>query len=174
MELTYRTKEEWAQCKREFYQETIKKNKEKIEKAREKRKATGEAGAEEENDKSYPHGTILSFKGIGDEQKRNELKPIFAEFGDVGYIDFLDGASEGLVRYKTAEDATKALKELIDSKREFGGNVPTLSILEGEDEKKYWDVVAASMKAQGGRGGRGGRGRGRGGGRGRGNKKQKT
>jgi len=182
-QLIYQTKEAWAQQKREAFQAKKQKKKEGkggAEDTGEKRKASGEAGEEEENtEESYPRGTILSFKGIGGDQKRYELKPIFAEFGEVGYIDFTDAASEGFVRYNTAEDTTKALKELTDSKRELGGQVPTLSILEGEEEKKYWDVVAASKKAQGGKGGRGGRGRGgRGGrgrgGRGRGNKKQKT
>jgi lupus La protein len=179
--ITHQTKESWAQEKRDAFQAKKQKKKEQKEqkqqkeKPGEKRKA--DDGPQDGDEESYPRGTIISFKGVGEGVNRFDLKPVFAEYGDVAYVDFQDKAVEGLVRYKTAEDASKALKELTESKREFGGSVPTLVLLEGEEEKKYWDVVAASSKAQGKRGGRGGRGgkggRGRGG-KGRGGKKQKT
>jgi len=177
--LLYQTKEAWAQEKREAFQNKKAKKAEKKEKQEKDGKKRKEPEDPESNNEAeeYTKGLILSVKGVGESLKREDLKPVFAEFGDVLFLDFVANATDAYVRYASPEDASKALEALTASKREFGAKVPSLSILEGDEEKKYWELVAKAKadKRQSGRG-RGGRGRGRGG-RGRGggkSKKQKT
>jgi len=177
--LTYQSKEVWAQEKREAFQKkkAIQKEKKKEQKEKSEKKGKDKKRKEpdEEEEEEYTKGLILSYKGIGP-QKREDLKPIFSEFGDVQFVDHTANAENGYIRFAAPEQASKAVESLTASKREFGGKVPTLAILEGEEEQKYWQALNEAKKGgRGGRGrGRGGRGgRGRGGGRGGKSKRQK-
>ncbi|EFA79127.1 Lupus La protein [Heterostelium album PN500] len=126
-------------------------------------------------------GTILSIKSIGTGLMREDLKATFSQYGEVEYVDFNNSNDFGSIRYKTAESAKRALEAMTTEKKELGGKLPELSILEGEEEQKEFEKIKEKKQAKsarGGRGGRGGRGRGGRGGRGRGgfksNKKQKN
>eukprot|EP01132_Coremiostelium_polycephalum_P006115 gene6115-7620_t len=179
-ELIYQTFADFANEKKEQQKQfiTSKQNKRKssggdlkdeVEKEdkEEKEDEEEEAAAEEEEKEEIVPGTIVSFTGCGTGLHRGDIKQIFAEYGDVLFVGFNTNDTSGSVRYKTAESAKKAMETLTTDKKEFAGQVPTYSILEGEEEKKAWEKVFemkrnSKNKPAGGKGGRGGRG-GRGG-----------
>ncbi|GAM19144.1 hypothetical protein SAMD00019534_023190 [Acytostelium subglobosum LB1] len=123
-------------------------------------------------------GTLLTFKGIGEGLNFSEIKTAFAQYGNVVYVDYQEKEDNGMVRFSSADATKRAMEAFIAEKKELGGKVPELAILEGEEEKEAWEDLLAARKAAAGKGGRGGRGRGRGGrgrGRGRGGfKKQRS
>jgi len=77
--------------------------------------------------------------GIGQDILRDQIKHVFSAFGPVAFVD--NKKSEGFVRFQNAESAAKALQEL---KQEFGGVVPTLRLLEGQEEETYWASIIDS------------------------------
>ena len=105
---------------------------------------------------------------VPDGQTIGTLRETFGEAaGNVKFVELVPETTLGYVRFADAESASKALK--MDGMGE-------MSLLEGEDEKQYWDKIGAGSGGRGGgkgrgrgRGGKGGRGKGKGGrGKGRG------
>ncbi|KYR03064.1 Lupus La protein [Tieghemostelium lacteum] len=118
-------------------------------------------------------GCIIAFDNMT--SQRGELSTFFTQYGEVAFVGYNSAETVGTVRYTNPENAKNALAKLQEEKKEIGGKVPNYRLLDGEDEKKEWDVLIEKEKnrqqsggKRGGRGGRGGRGRG---GRGRGGKK---
>eukprot|EP00698_Gefionella_okellyi_P018661 TRINITY_DN5624_c0_g1_i1.p1 TRINITY_DN5624_c0_g1~~TRINITY_DN5624_c0_g1_i1.p1 ORF type:complete len:339 (+),score=60.95 TRINITY_DN5624_c0_g1_i1:55-1071(+) len=121
--------------------------------------------------------TVLHVSNVGEGAQREDLKAIFENFS-IAYIDFQREVVEGHIRFKTAENATSALKYAEETKPQVKGKEIKVELIQGEAEKKYWADLAESrtarfaMKRERDRGGkrggfkRGGRG-GRGGKRGR-------
>jgi uncharacterized membrane protein YgcG len=99
------------------------------------------------------------------------LKTALSEHGKIGYIDIDADKDVCIVRFNEAESAKNALKALNEDKIKIRDKELVASLLEGDEEKKYWDENILNSKSDGfhkkgrGRGGRGrgGRGRGRGG-----------
>mmetsp|Transcript_1619 Transcript_1619/g.2764 ORF Transcript_1619/g.2764 Transcript_1619/m.2764 type:complete len:411 (-) Transcript_1619:75-1307(-) len=128
-----------------------------------------EAPAKEE--KKFTPGRIVSVKGVGVLQNRDQLKSALEPFGQVMYVDYPDGAEEGFVRFASSEGATAAVEAFADGQREILSKVATIVVIDGDQEKEYWEKVqAASANRKDKRGGRRG-GRRRGGGRGGGRRK---
>lgn len=50
-----------------------------------------------------------------------------------------------LFRFATVDSAPKAKESLTESKKEVGGKVPSLSLLEGDAEKEFWEHVWAEQ-----------------------------
>lgn len=157
--------------------------KEEVQKRKEgKRKSTDDAEEgdkkeskrakteEPKEEKTHARGVLIKYKEIGPDVDRETLKAVFGEFGKVAFVDHSKGNVEGVVRMDTPEEAKKAVETLTSSKKEIGGKVPTLSILEATDEDEYW---AKTKESRGGKGGRGGRGGARGGRGGRGGKRRR-
>jgi len=97
-----------------------------------------------------------------------DVKAYFAKFGKVRYVDFKNDQS-AIVRFYDPEPAKIAVLEIAEKKSEIRGNVIEGRLLEGEEEKKYWDeeILPHMQRESSKRGRGGGRGqRGRGGGRG--------
>lgn len=137
----------------------------------------GAEGATEKADEAHPTGVVLRLTGVGANVDREALKAAFGKYGNVVFVDFSRGDTDGYVRFETADAASKAVSGVPEDKLELGGQVPQVALVQGEAEEEYWKRVRESKKkAKGasGRGGRGGRGGKRGGGRGRGAKRQKT
>jgi len=96
-----------------------------------------------------------------------DLKAHFAKFGKVRYVDCSKEKQSAIVRFYEPEPSKIALAEIAEKKLEIQGNVIEGRLLEGEEEKKYWDEqVIPRIPRGGGRFGKRGRGRGRGGSRG--------
>jgi len=177
--LEYQTRENWQQEKREASQ----KYKDKREEKTKKRKAETVEPVEEP---TFTKGVMVFFEGVGPDQKREDLKPLFSAYGAVAFLDFSANQESGYARFEKPEDAVKAVKGLTEDKTELGGKVPQLKVLEGEEETQYWEKVSKDKNARykqskgkrgggrgGGRGSRGGGRGGRGGGRGGGGKRVK-
>lgn len=125
-------------------------------------------------------GLILKFDGFGPGVTREDIREAFEAQGEIAWVDFHRGNSEGYLRFAREGDARDACTAMTEAKTEFGGKVPTFSVLSGEAEETYWKQMwdkkdqmvenAKRKRREGGRGGHGGRGgrRFRGGGRGRG------
>jgi len=92
--------------------------------------------------KEWKKGLIISFTNIGADQTRETLREIFEAYAPLQYIDFHKGKEDGHLRFSTPEGAKKALEEMTSSKREIGGKVPVLKLLEGEAEENYLKQVA--------------------------------
>lgn len=127
-------------------------------------------------------GMVLKFEGVGANLKRHEIKKAFQELGgDVAWVGFQEGDSEGCVRFGLEGDAKKIVDAITDKKAEIGGAVPKVWMLEGEEEEEWWkaawekmDAAGQKRRFDGGNGARGGKRRrsGRGGFRGRGRRHQ--
>jgi len=69
--------------------------------------------------------------------------------------------NNAIIRFFDPEPSKIAVAEMAEKKLEFGGNVIEGKLLEGEEEKKYWDeqILPRISSSRGGRGGkRGGKG----------------
>jgi hypothetical protein len=122
-----------------------------------------------EDELEFKAGVIVKFTGIPEDKRddsKGPLKEHFSKFGKVNYLEYRpEGPGEGYVRYNDPESATDALAKVETEK--FGDLALNLSILDGEEEKAYWDrLLEFNRKKKSGfnkrskRGGRGGRGRG--------------
>lgn len=134
--------------------------------AQKKAKAEGASSSSTSAPKEIPKGCILRIEGIGAGASREDLTSICGQFGEIAYVDFQRDLSDGFVRFADPESAKKALATLTEAKTEFKGAVPTLRLLEGEEEELYIAKSIEAMKEKyqqknrnkGGKGGRGGKG----------------
>eukprot|EP00903_Cladosiphon_okamuranus_P015589 g14394.t1 len=125
----------------------------------------------------YEAGKILHIVDIPESGvSRESLKNAVQSFGNALFVDFSFGAREAWIRMEHVSEAAAALNAAKDVGLELAPEVEqkgTVSLLEGDDEKTYYERVE-KLKAErnnrsNSRGrGRGRRGKGRGGGRGRG------
>jgi lupus La protein len=139
--------------------------------------STGKRKADDEADREvkveYTAGLIFHVKAIPADATLPELKDFFKNLSDVKFVDREAGAEEAHVRCADAAAAV-TLKEALDGgvalRKDADLSNITYTMLEGEEEEKYWSkIVAGAKNGGGGRGGgRGGRGGGRGGRGGRG------
>jgi hypothetical protein len=49
-------------------------------------------------EKEHPKGVILRFEGVGENQTRETLRPIFEAYGHVAYIDFEQNKAAGYLQ----------------------------------------------------------------------------
>lgn len=89
-------------------------------------------------DRTFTLGLILKFEGFGPDVTREDIRETFEPHGEVAWIDFARGDSEGHIRFTRENAATTACKHFTESKTEFGGKLPTFHVLEGEAEEAYW------------------------------------
>eukprot|EP00753_Platysulcus_tardus_P018562 PLAT6918.1.p1 GENE.PLAT6918.1~~PLAT6918.1.p1 ORF type:complete len:337 (+),score=194.66 PLAT6918.1:51-1013(+) len=132
----------------------------------EKRKAAyAEAAAEEEKQEDFTtkeidqKGVVVSFSGVGDDVSREDFKEQFGEYGEVAYVDFSRGDTSGYVRMTSTEAVAAAVAGLAEKEVKFGGAVPKLAVLEGDEEKEYWIKLWTQQRARRGQKRRGGGGR---------------
>ncbi len=115
----------------------------------------------------FKRGTVLCLSGIGKEPEatREDLRDMFAKYGEISFISYSRGQETAEVRFAEEGAAEKAIAE-VHEKLSVGGAPVKATTLSEEDEKEYYKTIAArcsEKRARGGaRGGRrGGRGRGR-------------
>jgi len=94
----------------------------------------------------YDPGKLLKITNINEisnddediKQLRDFMKAAMAEYGNV-YID--DSSKESyILRFADPEAAKKALKALTEDKKQIRDKTLNASILEGEEEKTYWEI----------------------------------
>eukprot|EP00769_Ergobibamus_cyprinoides_P004488 gnl/Ergobibamus_cyprinoides/68.p1 GENE.gnl/Ergobibamus_cyprinoides/68~~gnl/Ergobibamus_cyprinoides/68.p1 ORF type:complete len:252 (+),score=112.33 gnl/Ergobibamus_cyprinoides/68:297-1052(+) len=147
------------------------------EKTREKRDRDGDARDAPKRERTYVSGVILKLSGLTGGIDRDQIRDIFMEHGEVRFVNYRpqDGDTDAEIRF-VEEDPTVA-KQICDkmsadeaARPALGdaGKDYTLRVLEGEEEKSYWEAIwaRADTRAAGSkfkRGGRGSYGKGRGG-----------
>jgi len=150
--------------------EEMKKEKKEKQEGRTENTETAGAEGEQEEDIFKP-ALILEVANVPISTDRKELRAHFEKFGRVRYADFHNpGSGKAFIRFLEAESAKSGLAAVTDKTLTLGDAALAARILEGDEEKKYWDEKIKPFQAanrNGGRGGgRGWRGRGRGRGRG--------
>jgi len=94
----------------------------------------------------FTKGVVIGLKNVGGGINRMVLKDIFGKFGKVNFVDFPQDSSEGFVRMDDPEDVKKAIEDFKTNNTKIGGNVPELTILEGDAENAYWEKILSSKK----------------------------
>ncbi|KAF2076468.1 hypothetical protein CYY_002208 [Polysphondylium violaceum] len=157
-ELLFQTYKQFITEKKEEKEKFLSSNPDKKRKAtKDLKDETEQEEKEQEEEDKMVTGTILTFAGVGENLHRGNIKEIFSQYGEVLFVGFNTNDTDGNVRFKTADSATRAMEGLTAEKKEFGGKVPTYKILDGEDEKKEWDKIFEMKKNASGKGGKGGK-----------------
>jgi RNA recognition motif-containing protein len=90
----------------------------------------------------FDEGSLVHITNIGRKEKVVfiELKDLFKEYG-VAFVEFPYNSkkSESVVRFNTAASAKIATEALQKNETKIGGNIPTLTILKGSEEKAILD-----------------------------------
>jgi len=120
--------------------EIIEDRPQKKKKKRDERDTDG-ANEAEKDEREFVKGLVLKFEGIGPGVSREDLREIYGEFGVVAWVDFSRDEADGFIRFAELGSAEKALAQLKENKKEIGGKVPEMSVLQGEPEKEFWDNV---------------------------------
>ncbi|XP_043549625.1 lupus La protein [Chiloscyllium plagiosum] len=113
-------------------------------------------------------GCLLKFAGdLADQTCREDIHEIFSNHGEIQWIDFIRGAKEGNILFKTnAKEALEKATEAHGGKLQLRDKDVTWEIVEGEEEKTILKKILEdqreslnkrSFKARRGRG-RGGKG----------------
>lgn len=114
-------------------------------------------------------GSVLKLLALGPSCSRETIKEVFGEYGQIAFVDFERGWSDGWLRFDDASDAAAAAAGFCAKPVDVGGAIPTVSLLVGEEETAYLkkaELERGNKFNRGGRGGRGGHSRGGRGGRG--------
>eukprot|EP01116_Phalansterium_solitarium_P002619 TRINITY_DN1275_c0_g1_i2.p1 TRINITY_DN1275_c0_g1~~TRINITY_DN1275_c0_g1_i2.p1 ORF type:complete len:556 (+),score=82.12 TRINITY_DN1275_c0_g1_i2:733-2400(+) len=87
-------------------------------------------------------GLILHVSGLPPACTRPQLKGLFPASA---YVDFTPSRDHAHIRFRSAQDAQAAAASVEPARASISPSVE-LKILEGEDERKYFDVIAKSIK----------------------------
>lgn len=124
---------------------------------------------------TWDKGVIACFKDIANGACREDLQEALENYGEPRFVDFRRDATVAHIRFGSPEETKSIVEKFIEDKATICGEVPTVSVIEGEEEATYWGEVERKFRERnknrnnGRQGGRGrGRGRGRPRGRGRG------
>ena len=80
-------------------------------------------------------GCVIAMENLSDDTSREDIKDLFAEFGEVAWVDSSRGETKAQIRFKDADVAKAAYDGLKDAGKEIKGSVPTFRMLEGQEEK---------------------------------------
>ncbi|KAI8488711.1 hypothetical protein Bbelb_334940 [Branchiostoma belcheri] len=75
--------------------------------------------------------------GAPDDTVREEVSKVFQTFGDVKWIDFNKGDTQGTVRF-ASPGAAEAAAQVADGKVTLKGAELSCRVMEGEEEKTHW------------------------------------
>eukprot|EP00045_Choanoeca_perplexa_P005651 m.47489 g.47489 ORF g.47489 m.47489 type:complete len:366 (-) comp13229_c0_seq2:3-1100(-) len=92
-------------------------------------------------------GCVVHLTNVSEDCSREDLKDVFEEFGEVAWVDYSRGESEGYIRFKAADQTTKAVETLTERKTSIKDKVPTLKLLQDQEEMDYWLKVDEERKA---------------------------
>lgn len=127
------------------------KNRHEKKKAAHKRKAgaTREAETKGEDNFQFESGLIVKFEGVPESTRREDLQERFGPYGEIKYIEFSTGLTEGYLRFADAASARAAAEAIqkgdLKVKEEDPAPV-TGALVEGDAEKEYWDKVKQKSK----------------------------
>jgi len=65
------------------------------------------------------------------------LKQVLSEYGKIGYVDMKE--ENFVIRFHETQSAQNAIKSLVQDKKKIRDKELNAVIMEGEEEKKYWE-----------------------------------
>jgi len=204
--LTVESMADWL-ARKKLNKEEKTKGDENVGEKRKGQDEDSDDGAEEDSDEDKPveeeviavkkedgfdivwkEGCVIRIEGLPEECDREAIQEAVQDEKKLLYYDYSKGQENGAIRFAEPSDKVKELANKLNNGEIKIKNqaVKSAKVLEGDEEKEYWQKVVEWKRKQrqqrsqsGGRDGRGGRGRGRGGGRrgggrggGRGNNKR--
>jgi hypothetical protein len=100
----------------------------------------------------WEKNTVISFTAVPEGCDREMIQDAFESVEGVDakadlYIDYSRGESDGSVRFKTVNaEIANIAKKFVDGELTIGGTkVGGATVLEGEEEEKYWTLAAEQM-----------------------------
>ncbi|XP_043273377.1 la protein homolog [Venturia canescens] len=147
-ELIRKYSEDYALEKAKEKEERKLKKGEKKEKETNENDHDSEGGADETNGKfELPKGSLVHFTGTSANTRREAIKKSLMELGgEVAYIDYEMGKSEGWVRLQDANSGKALVEKMNDGKLTINDDVLTFRALEGEEETTYLADVEKTIK----------------------------
>jgi len=97
----------------------------------------------------------MEVSNVPSDTSHTDIKAHFAKFGKVRYVDFNRDKNNAIIRFYDPEPPKIAVVEIAEKKMEILGNVIEGKLLEGEEEKKYWDEQIIPRISSGNQRGRG-------------------
>ncbi|GFN83327.1 LA protein like protein, partial [Plakobranchus ocellatus] len=86
---------------------------------------------------------VLHISGMNQETEREDVREFFLKHGDVSWVDFDRGVTEGYIRLKEPNGAFSTLESL--NKLEGGvvinGASVHVRVVEGDEELQYWQKM---------------------------------
>ena len=126
------------------------------------KRQAGEGGEAVAKEVEFTKGQIVVIRELADGLDFEALKEKFGgKEGGCAFVEVVPDMPLAYVRFNSAEQAQAALSV---------EGVGTAAVLEGDDEKQYWEKIASGGGGKGGGKGKGGKGKGKGKGRGKGGK----
>jgi RNA recognition motif-containing protein len=140
-ELFVQPMKEWLELKEK------EEGEEKSDKRKRKSSAEdeGKEAADDEFDIVWNPGCVISVKGFPDNCDREAIREAMKDYVPSDpkelYLDFSRGQKSGALRFETPTDKIKELAEKLNSGEIeiIGCKVESAHVLEGEEEKTYWD-----------------------------------
>lgn len=91
--------------------------------------------------REFVKGLVLRFAEVPDSISREDLKEAFQDCGDIAWVDFERGQTEGHIRFALAEGAAAAVGALKSGSVKLNESAFTGSLLTGDEETQYWEKV---------------------------------
>ncbi|CAH0726291.1 unnamed protein product, partial [Brenthis ino] len=136
-ELIILWQENYLQQKQEEYA-SKKEKKDKKHKQKEQK--------EEKDDFKLPIGTVLHFSQGHDKMSREDVKEALTPLGgEIAYIDFKVGDTEGWVRMAKENVAKEVAEKITDGKIKIGDSEVVFRVLEGDEETTYLEKTVEEM-----------------------------
>ncbi|XP_054707541.1 la protein homolog [Uloborus diversus] len=145
MELLRETKKAYIERKDIFF-ENLRKEKEK--------KLLGKKDTENKNEENVAapqlemkEGCCLKLTGLDNNVTREMLKDTFGSYGNIIYIDYSRGKQNGIIRFEEGivpDIVQKIPEEDGQRKVKIGSSNPVVTLIEGDEEKEYWNTIAIS------------------------------
>eukprot|EP00166_Cyanidium_caldarium_P001636 ctg_1834.g471 len=98
---------------------------------------------ESEGERTYEPGLVLHMDGIGASCDREEVRESLSKFGELGWVDYLRGDSSGHARFVQSGAAATAASASL----ELGGQTAALRVLQGDEERAYWQKLWEAQDA---------------------------
>ncbi|KAK3747310.1 hypothetical protein QZH41_016947, partial [Actinostola sp. cb2023] len=112
-------------------EELIKKFRDQMDREKVKKEKLDK---EEEEEVTFPTGSVLHFKGVGEQTSREDLKELFSAHEEIEWVDFSREETEGYVRFANegaAQRAIDAIKAANDGKICIRNVQSEVRVLEG-------------------------------------------
>eukprot|EP01135_Chromosphaera_perkinsii_P005627 Nk52_evm41s355 gene=Nk52_evmTU41s355 len=110
--------------------------------AKSEKKKNGNSKEEELDVSDRVKGVFIKFEAVNDGTSREDLKESFSKHGEVSWVDFQRGDSEGYIRFAAPSDVTKVLEAHKTEKIKVCDGDITLTALDDDEDLEQWKKIA--------------------------------